>query len=357
MGLKIEKVGPENAKPKPADESSLGFGRLFADHMLCADWTTDRGWHDMRIVPYGPLMLDPAALVLHYGQEIFEGLKAYIGAGGQIHLFRPKDNIVRMNQSATRLCMPELDVDDALAGIIELVNLEREWIPRAKGSSLYVRPTMIATEAALGVKVSGEYLFYVIVGPVGAYYPEGFAPTKILVNDQYVRAVSGGVGFAKTSANYAASLLAAEEAYAKGYTQVLWLDACDKRGIEEVGTSNIFFILEDEVVTPPLSGSILPGITRDSVLTLTRDRGLNVNERRITIDEVIDGIGSGKLKECFATGTAAVISPVGEINYQDQALTVGDGGVGELSQSLYQEILDIQYGVKDDPYGWVVKLD
>ncbi len=356
MKLRIDKAEAHQQKDKPADQTQLGFGRYLTDHMLVCDWTRERGWHEHRIVPYGPLNLDPAALVLHYGQQVFEGLKAYYGHDGNIHLFRPRDNLARLNRSAKRLCLPEVDIDDVMAGMRELILLEKEWIPTAEGSSLYIRPTLIASEAALGVQVADECLFYVIVGPVGAYYAEGFAPTKIFVSQHYVRAVVGGVGEAKTSANYAASLLAAEEAYAKGYTQVLWLDACDKKSIEEVGTSNIFFKFENELVTPPLTGSILPGITRDTVLTLARDRGLTVNERRITIDEVIAGCQDGALIEAFATGTAAVISPVGEINYQGQTSIVGDGRVGELSRSLYDEILDIQYGRRPDPHGWVVKL-
>ncbi|MBU0517058.1 MAG: branched-chain amino acid aminotransferase [Proteobacteria bacterium] len=356
MALRIEKAAADKRKAKPADQSRLGFGRFVTDHMLRCDWTRDQGWHEHRIVPYGPLNLDPAALVLHYGQQVFEGLKAYYGRDGAIHLFRPRDNLARLNRSARRLCLPEVDVEDVMAGLRELILLEKDWIPTANGASLYIRPTLIASEAVLGVQVAAECLLYIIVGPVGAYYAEGFAPTKIFVTERYVRAVIGGVGEAKTSANYAASLLAAEEAYAKGYTQVLWLDACDKKSIEEVGTSNIFFKFEDELVTPPLTGSILPGITRDTVLTLARDRGLTVNERRITIDEVIAGCGDGSLQEAFATGTAAVISPVGEINHQGQTSVVGDGRVGELSRSLYDEILDIQYGRRPDPHNWVVKL-
>jgi branched-chain amino acid aminotransferase len=356
MKLRIENVSPERQLPKPKDDSELGFGKILTDHMLIYDWTRGRGWHDHRIIPYGPLGLDPAALVLHYGQQVFEGLKAYYGHDGAIHLFRPRDNVARLNRSAVRLCLPEVDVDEVMTGMRELILLEKDWIPKAEGASLYIRPTMIASEPVLGVKVASQVMFYIIVGPVGAYYAEGFAPTKIMVTDKYVRASVGGVGEAKTCANYAASLLAAEEAYAKGYTQVLWLDACDKKSIEEVGTSNIFFKFKDELVTPALTGSILPGITRDTALTLARDHGLNVSERRITIDEVVAGCRDGSLVEAFATGTAAVISPVGEIDYQGEKFTVGHGGVGELSQGLYDEILDIQYGRRPDTHGWVVKL-
>jgi branched-chain amino acid aminotransferase len=356
MELRIEDAPPERRLPKPKDESQLGFGKILTDHILIYDWSQDRGWHDHRIVPYGPLNLDPAALVLHYGQQVFEGLKAYYGHDGAIHLFRARDNIDRLNRSAKRLCLPEVDVDEVMTGMNRLILMEKDWIPKAEGASLYIRPTMIASEPVLGVKIASQVMFYIIVGPVGAYYAEGFAPTKIMVTDKYVRASIGGVGEAKTCANYAASLLAAEEAYAQGYTQVLWLDACDKKSIEEVGTSNIFFKFKNELVTPRLTGSILPGITRDTVLSLARDRGENVSERTITIDEVTAASRDGSLVEAFATGTAAVISPVGEINYQGEGFVVGDGGVGQLSRSLYDEILDIQYGRRPDPRGWVIKL-
>ena len=343
-------------KAKPADESALGFGQIFCDHMYKLDYKAGQGWHNPRITAHAPLSLDPAALVLHYGQEVFEGLKAYRGVDGGLYLFRPMANIERMNRSCKRMCIPEVPAADALEHLIELVRTEHEWVPTLGGTSLYIRPTVIATEACLGVKVSHEYLYFVIMGPVGAYYPEGFNPVKIYVEENYVRAAVGGVGEAKTMGNYGASLLAAEEAHAKGFTQVLWLDACDKKSIEEVGTMNMFFVIGDEVITSPLNGSILPGVTRDSVLTLCRHWGMKVSERKLTIDEVIAAQADGSLKEAFGTGTAAVISPVGSIHYKGTDYQVADGQTGELSQKLYDEIIGIQLGQKEDPFGWVMKI-
>ena len=353
MEISTTKADPSQRRSKPQDDSKLGFGQLFSDHMFLMTYDEGRGWHDARIEPYGNITLDPAALVLHYGQEIFEGLKAYRGADDKVLLFRPRDNFKRMNRSATRLCMPELDVEDALEGLKELIRLDQDWIPKTIGTSLYIRPTMIATHPELGVKVSPQYLYYVITSPVGAYYPEGFNPTKILVTDKYVRAVRGGVGEVKTSGNYAASLLAAQEAKEKGYTQVLWLDGVEHEYIEEVGTSNIFFRFEDELITPPLAGSILPGITRDSVIQIARSWGMEIRERPVKITEVLDGIESGGLKDMFASGTAAVVSPVGEICYKEEIFAVNQGEAGELAKRLYDEIMGIQYGSRPDPFGWV----
>ncbi len=344
-------------KPKPADESKLVFGRAFSDHMLCWDYKEGKGWHNPRIEPYAPISLDPAALVLHYGQEVFEGLKAYRAGGGAIHMFRPQANIARMNRSCQRVCIPTMPEAEALEHMLEFIRVEQEWIPHSPGTSLYIRPTVIATEAALGVKVSTDYLFYVIVCPVGPYYPEGFNPVKIYVEEKYIRAAPGGLGEAKTSANYVASLLAAEEAHAKGYTQVLWLDACDKKSIEEVGTMNIFFVIGDEIITAPLGGSILPGVTRDSVIQLCQSWGLKVAERKLTIDEVIAAQKSGQLKEAFGSGTAAVVSPVADISYKGQSYQVADGQTGPLAHKLYDEITGIQLGARPDPFGWVVKVN
>lgn len=356
MTLSKNLLPADKLKAKPADETKLGFGRIFSDHMLLWDFKDGQGWHDARIAPYGPFVLDPAALIFHYGQEVFEGLKAYRGAQGGIYMFRPRANLERMNRSCQRLCIPNFSVDEALEYMLEFIRVEADWIPRVPGTSLYVRPTIIATEAALGVKVSSEYIFYIIVGPVGAYYPEGFNPVKIYVEEKYVRAAPGGTGEAKTSGNYACSLLAAEEAHAKGYTQVLWLDACDRKSIEEVGTMNIFFVIGDEIITAPLDGTILPGVTRDSVIQLCRHWGLKVSERRLTIDEIIAAQKAGTLKEAFGSGTAAVVSPVGSIAYRGQAYQVGDGGTGQLAQKLYDEITGIQLGTRPDPFGWVVKV-
>ena len=343
-------------KEKPTDESKLGFGRIFTDHMLLIDYGTKEGWHNARIEPYDSLMLDPAAACLHYGQTIFEGLKAYCGKDGGIYLFRATDNFRRLNQSAKRVCMPELDPDQGLEALKKLILLDREWIPKTRGTSLYIRPTMIATEAFLGVQPAAKYLFYVIIGPVGTYYPEGLDPVKIYVEDRYVRAVVGGTGEAKTGGNYAASLLPAEKAKEKGFTQVLWLDGRERRWIEEVGTMNMFFAIDDEIITAPLTGSVLKGITRDSVIKIVRNWGLKMEEKSLSVDEVVAGATSGRLKEAFGAGTAAVISPVGQITYKDKDYMIAGGKMGELCQRLYNEIIAIQYAEKPDPYGWVEKI-
>lgn len=352
LGIRVCEADHANRRPKPPSEDQLGFGIYLSDHMLLLDYRKGVGWHNPRIEPYGPLSVDPASLGLHYGQQVFDGLKAFRGEGGAIRLFRPREYLERMNRSAERLCMPALDVSFVLEGLKALIRVDREWVPSKRGASLYIRPVMLATEAALGVKVSKEYSFFVLTGPVGAYYAEGFNPTRILVTDRYVRAVRGGIGEVKTPGNYAASLMAAEEAYGKGYTQVLWLDACNRSYVEEVGTSNIFFVLKGVLVTPPLAGSILPGVTRRSVLQLAKDWGVAVEERPISIDEVIEGIGSGDLTEIFASGTAAVISPVGQIGYKGKDHTVNRGAVGDLSQRFFDEITGIQYGERPDPHGW-----
>ena len=353
MEINIQIAEPAQRRPKPKDESKLVFGKTFSDHMFMMDYQTSKGWHNARITPYQDLHFDPAAMVLHYGQGIFEGLKAYRCHDGRILLFRPEKNWERFNRSARRMCMPEITLDIQAKTLETLLKLDVDWIPHSVGSSLYIRPTMIATEPALGVRPAHEYLYFIITGPVAAYYAEGFNPIKIFVADEFIRAVRGGVGEAKTMANYAASLYAAEVAKKKGFTQVLWLDGIERQYVEEVGTMNIFFRLHDELVTPPLTGSILPGVTRDSVIELARHWGLKVTERLISITEVIDEIKTGNLKEIFGTGTAAVISPVGEISYKGELFQIQDGGVGEWSQKLYDEIVAIQYGEKDDPFGWV----
>ena len=355
MDIRVEKAAPDLLKTKP-DENSLGFGQHMADHMFVMKYTEQAGWHDATIKPYGNFSLDPAAMVLHYSQEIFEGLKAYRGKDDRIFLFRPTDNLKRMNISAARMCMPEIPVDDVYGGLKKLVDLDKDWVPKADGATLYIRPAMIATEVGLGVRPAKEYLFFVINCPVGAYYPEGFNPVKIFVTDKYVRAVRGGVGNVKTGGNYAASIMAAVEAQKQGYTQVLWLDAMERKYIEEVGTMNIFFLIGDELVTPPLTGSILPGITRDSVLRLTSDWGLTVSEKRISIDDVLAANDDGSLREVFGTGTAAVISPVGEINYKGQVCSINNGRTGALAQKLFDELQAIQNGYRNDPYDWVVEV-
>lgn len=357
MEIKVTLAKPDRLKPKPNDESKLGFGDIFTDHMFLMDYEKGREWFNPRIEPYRHLSIDPAAMVLHYGQEVFEGLKAYYGKDGGIYLFRAGENIKRMNRSAVRLCMPEVDTDLFMEGMKKLILLDKEWVPKTPGTSLYIRPTMLATEPHLGVRPSHNYLFYIIIGPVGAYYKEGLNPVKIYVEDKYIRAAIGGTGEAKTSGNYAASLLAAEEAKEKGFTQVLWLDAVERKYVEEVGTMNIFFVIDDEVITAPLTGSILPGITRDSVMHIVKDWGIKISERSLAIDEVISAAKSGRLKEAFGTGTAAVISPVGQITYRGEDYIVAGGEMGELSQRLYNEIVAIQYAEKEDPYGWRERID
>lgn len=356
MEIKIKKASPKKRKAKPIDESKLGFGKVVTDHFFNIKYKEGLGWYDPLIEPYRPLQLDPTAMCLHYGQEIFEGLKAYRGPLGEIYLFRPTENVKRMNISAERLCMPLMDEDIFLEAIKKLVILEKDWIPRGEGTSLYIRPTMIATEAALGVHPANEYLFFIVVGPVGAYYPQGFSPTKMFVSQEHVRATKGGTGHVKAAINYAASLYASRIATNKGYTQVLWLDAIENKYIEEVGTSNIFFVIDDELITPPLAGTILPGITRNSVIKLARHLKIKVTERPITIHEVIESSHSGKLKEAFASGTAAIISPVGQIHYRGRDYSINDGKTGVLAEKLYSEILQIQYGLKDDPFGWRIKI-
>ncbi len=352
MEITVTPAKPDQLKQKPTDESKLGFGDIFTDHMFLMDYESGKGWFNPRIVPYGTLSIDPAAMAIHYGQEIFEGLKAYYGQDGGIYLFRSKRNFIRFNQSATRVCMPEVDIDLTMEGMKKLILLDREWVPRNPGTSLYIRPTMLATEPHLGVRPANNYLCFIIIGPVGAYYKEGLNPVKIYVEDKYIRAAMGGTGEAKTAGNYAASLLAAEEAKAKGFTQVMWLDASERRYIEEVGTMNMFFVIEDEILTAPLTGSILPGITRDSVIHIVKDWGMKISERSLSIDDVISAAKDGRLKEAFGTGTAAVISPVGQITYKGEDHIVAGGKMGELSQRLYNEIVDIQYANKKDPYGW-----
>ncbi len=356
MEIKVTPASPEQLKEKPSDESNLGFGDITTDHMFLLDYETEKGWFDPRIEPYGDLRIDPAAMSIHYGQEIFEGLKAYCAKDGGINLFRPVDNFKRMNRSAARLCMPELDIDLVMEGLKRLLHIDKAWLPKSEGTSMYVRPTMLATEPHLGVRPANNYLFFIILGPVGAYYKEGLNPVKIYVEDKYIRAAVGGTGETKTAGNYAASLFAAEEAKKKGFTQVLWLDAKERKYVEEVGTMNMFFVIDDEVITAPLNGSILPGITRDSVLHMTREWGMKVSERDLSIGDVIEAAENDRLKEAFGTGTAAVISPVGQVTYKGKDYVVAGGKMGELSQRLYDEIVGIQYGEKKDPYGWTLKI-
>ncbi len=343
-------------KPKPEDESKLGFGKIFSDHMLLINFEEGKGWHDARVVPYGDLSLDPASCVLHYGQEIFEGAKCYRTDKG-FNLFRIRDNFERMNRSAERLGMAQIPVELCLESLLKLLEIDKEWTPHKEGTSLYIRPTMIATDPALGVSASKSYLYYVLLSPSGAYYASGLAPVGIYVEDQLVRAVRGGVGFAKTGGNYAASILAGMKAKHEGYAQVLWLDGVEQRYIEEVGSMNMMFVYDNKtVVTPMLNGSILSGITRDSVLKLARHMGYETEEKRISIEEVISYAKSGKMTEAFGTGTAAVVSPVNKIAYKDEEVGIGDGNIGPITQKLYDTLTGIQFGKLADPFGWITKL-
>lgn len=353
LDISLEKAAELKTRPS---EENLGFGQHFSDHMFRMEWNREDGWHNAKIVPYQSFSMDPASTVLHYGQAIFEGLKAYRSGDDQIMLFRPEDNFKRMNNAAARMSMPRFPVEQVLKALKALVYLDRDWIPAAEGASLYLRPTMIGVDPFLGLKPADTYIFYIIMSPVGAYYAEGFSPTKIYVCNDYVRAVKGGVGDVKTAGNYAASLLASEKAMEAGYTQVLWLDACERKYIEEVGTSNIFFNINDTLITPPLSGSILGGITRDSVIQLMRSWDIEVEERPISIDEVITASQDGSLKESFATGTAAVISPIGELFYHDASYLINNGETGELAARIFDELQAIQFGRADDPFGWTVRV-
>ncbi len=338
-------------KTKP-DMSRLGFGSYFTDHMFVLDYTEGQGWHTPRIVPYGPLSLDPAAMVLHYAQETFEGLKCYRGDNGQCYLFRPLENIRRLNRSNLRLKITPIDETLFLDALKQLIALDRDWIPTLPGTSLYIRPFVIATDAHLGVRAAHTYQFIIILSPVGAYYPEGMNPVSILVETEDVRAVRGGIGEAKTGGNYAATIRAQHRAQDKGFTQVLWLDGRERRYIEEVGTMNIFFKIDDTVVTPPLQGSILPGITRDSVIQLLKSWDMPVAERPIDIDELVAAAQNGHLTEAFGSGTAAVISPVGSFARDDLNVTVADGGIGPVAQRLYDTLTGLQWGRLPDPFGW-----
>ncbi|MGI5878126.1 MAG: branched-chain amino acid aminotransferase [Christensenellales bacterium] len=353
---KIEIRKAETLKPLFEDASKLTFGHLFTDHMFTMRYNPEKGWHAPVIEPYRPLELDPSAMVFHYGQTIFEGLKAYRAEDGRALLFRPADNFARMNRSAERMCIPRFDEELAMAGLIELLRLEERWIPTAPGTSLYIRPTIIATDPYLGVRASNTYLFFIILSPVGPYYAEGFKPVRIYVEDEYVRAVRGGTGFTKAAANYAISLLAGEVAKEKGYSQVLWLDGVHRRYVEEVGSMNICFKIGGKIVTPALNGSILPGITRDSVLRLSADMGYPVEERLVEVEELFAAHEQGTLEEVFGTGTAAVVSPVGELRWKDRSVTVGDGQTGPVALALYERLTGIQYGKLPDPYGWSVEI-
>ncbi|PAQ15409.1 branched chain amino acid aminotransferase [Bacillaceae bacterium SAOS 7] len=348
-------LSPER-KPKP-ESNQLGFGKIFTDHMFVMDYTEGKGWHDPRVVPYQPLTLDPASMIFHYGQTVFEGMKAYLTKDQRILLFRPERNLQRLNHSNDRLCIPNIDEELALEALKKLILVDKEWIPTAEGTSLYIRPFIIATEPFLGVHASSSYKFIIILSPVGLYYKEGIQPVKILVESEYVRAVAGGTGEAKTAGNYASSLKAQEVASQKEYSQVLWLDGVEKKYIEEVGSMNVFFKIDGEVVTPALNGSILEGVTRNSVIQLLKHWGVPVSERKISMQEVYDAYQAGKLEEAFGTGTAAVISPIGEFCWKDEKLVINEGETGEISKQLYQTITGIQNGTEPDPFDWLVEIN
>ena len=354
--LDIKITRTETPKEKPAKGQKLGFGKIFTDHMFVMNYTEGQGWHDARVVPFQNISLSPAAMVYHYGQEMFEGLKAYKGADNSVYLFRPDMNAKRTNASNERLVIPELPEEDFVQAVKAVVDVDRDWVPTEPGTSLYIRPFIIATDEFLGVAPSKTYLFMIILSPSGAYYESGLAPVGIWIEDEYVRAVRGGMGFAKTGGNYAASLIAQQKAHDAGYSQVLWLDGVERKYIEEVGAMNIFFKINGTVITPMLNGSILPGITRNSVLELCRSWGYPTEERKISADELIEAQKSGTLEECWGTGTAAVISPVGKLRYVDEVMTINGGSIGELSQKLYDTITGIQTGVLEDPRGWRVTV-
>ncbi|MBE6619276.1 MAG: branched-chain amino acid aminotransferase [Ruminococcaceae bacterium] len=355
LNIKYQYTTQKKIKP---DYNSLGFGKYFSDHMFLMDYTAEKGWHDPRIVPFQNLSLSPATAVFHYAQEMFEGLKAYKTAEGKVQLFRPQKNIERLNNTNRRMCIPEIDPDDVLQAIKALVKTDEDWIPEEEGKSLYIRPFIIATDAMLGVHPSHSYLFCIILSPVGAYYASGINPVKIYVEPEYVRAVKGGTGFAKVGGNYAASLKGQEVAEKLGYAQVLWLDGINHKYVDEVGAMNVFFVIDGEIITPTLeNGNILPGVTRDSAIALLKSWGYKVSERLLSIDEIREAADNGKLDEAFGTGTAAVISPIGELNEAGKIMIINNGKIGPISQRLYDNLTGIQWGKVEDTMGWTVAVD
>lgn len=352
--IKIERT--QTPKGKPQDQNKLGFGKIFTDHMYIMPYETGKGWHDPKIVPYQNIELAPSAMVFHYGQEMFEGLKAYHTEDGRTLLFRPDKNIARANRSNRRLCIPEIPEDDFLNALKTLVSVDRDWIPTVPGAALYIRPFVIATDPYLGVRPSDTYLFMIILSPSGAYYASGLDPVKIWIEDDYVRAVRGGIGEAKTGGNYVASLAAQMKAHEEGYEQVLWLDGVERKYIEEVGAMNIFFKINGRVVTPMLTGSILPGVTRATCIDLCRHWGLEVEERRISVEELVNAAKTGALEECWGSGTAAVISPVGALRFEDTVMEISGGKIGPVSQRLYDAVTGIQTGKVTDEFGWTVEI-
>ncbi len=353
MNISIEKNTSPAEKP---DSSTLGFGKIFTDHMFIMDYSTEEGWHDARIVPFGKISIHPASTVLHYGAEIFEGLKAYRKADGSVQMFRPIENIRRMNRSAERMCLPQIPEEDALEILTKFVEFEKDWVPSAPGTSLYIRPFMFGNDESLGVHSVKNATFMIITSPVGSYYKEGINPVKIMIESEDVRAVRGGTGEAKCGGNYAASNRAGERAEQQGYSQVLWLDGVERKYIEEVGAMNVMFKINGEIVTPKLVGSILPGITRKSCIELLSDEGYTVNERLISVDELQEALESGKLEEAWGCGTAAVVSPIGELFYKGNKYIINNGEIGEVTQHLYDKLTGIQWGTLEDPYGWTYSI-
>ena len=354
MEIRFEKTTAPKQKP---DSSTLGFGKFFTDHMFMMDYSAEEGWHDARIIPFGPLAIHPACTALHYGSEIFEGLKAYRRADGKVQMFRPMENIRRMNNSAERLCLPEIPEDLALEVLTTFVKTEQEWTPSASGTSLYLRPFMFGNDETLGVHAVHHATFVIIASPVGSYYKEGINPVKIMIEDEDVRAVRGGTGYAKCGGNYAASNRAGERAEKKGYSQVLWLDGVERKYIEEVGAMNVMFKIDGKIVTPMLSGSILPGITRKSCIEVLKKEGFEVEERLLSIDELDAALKSGKLEEAWGCGTAAVVSPIGELCYKDTKYIINEGKIGTVTQKLYDTLTGIQWGAIEDSFGWTYAID
>ena len=353
--MEVQFVESKNLKEKPT--GALGFGKYYTDYMFVMDWDAGQEWHDARVVPYGPLEFDPASMVLHYAQETFEGLKAYRTKDGKVQLFRPEMNAKRFANSNKRLSMPTLPVDMFVDAVKTIVKYSQDWIPTGEGESLYIRPFMFATEAAIGVHAASHYKFMIICSPVGAYYAEGVNPVKIYVEDEYVRATKGGTGFTKCGGNYAGSLAAQVKAEELGYSQVLWLDGVHRKYIEEVGSMNVMFEIDNKIVTAPCEGTVLPGVTRDSILHILKDWGYEIEERHLSVDELMEAGHNGKLQEAWGTGTAAVISPIGELYYKGDKVTVSDFKTGELTQKLYDTLTGIQWGTIEDPYGWTVVVD
>ena len=353
--MKIRVVETTAPKTMP-NESELGFGKHFTDHMFVMDYEEGKGWIDPRIVPFGNLSLHPASTVLHYGAEIFEGLKAYRTADGGVQLFRPMENVRRMNRSAERMCLPLIDDEEMLYAIKEFVKHEEKWVPHSEGTSLYIRPFMFGNDEALGVHAVKRATFMIIASPSGSYYKEGINPVKIMIESEDVRTVRGGTGYAKCGGNYAASTRAGERAAKQGYTQVLWLDGVERKYIEEVGAMNVMFKIDGEIVTPELTGSILPGITRKSCIEVLRSLGYKVSERLLSVDELVDALKSGKLEEAWGTGTAAVVSPIGRLMYDGVEYVVNNERIGDVTQKLYDILTGIQWGRIEDEFGWIDKI-